>query len=246
MKTQTDRRAVLAAILGLPLAACETIDPAVIDGILGGPAGNITLSQSEAAAGIRAALEKGVTTAVQTVGRLGGFYEDDKIRIPLPNTLEDIQSALRPFGFSGLVDEIEVALNRGAERAAPPARDLFVDVIMDTSIADALGLVRGGQTAATDYLKAQTLPRLVQMFTPVISSALQDTGAYRLVDQLSEQLSGVPFAPQLTADAKNDLTERGVTGGLNGLFYYIAEQEAAIRNNPAERTSEILRRVFGG
>ena len=240
------RRTVLASLAALPVAACETLDPNVIDGIIRGTGGSgFGLSQADAAAGIRAALNKGITTAVQTVGRAGGYFNDGQIRIPLPNTLQDAQQTLRQFGLSGLLDEIEQQLNRGAEQAAPQARDLFVNVISGVTISDAINIVRGADNAATQYLADRTLPRLTDMFTPIIDQALAGTGAYKLVDNLTSQLRQVPFAPQLAADAKSDLTRKGVEGGLGGLFHYIGKQEAAIRANPAERTSEILQRVFG-
>lgn len=241
-----DRRAVLAAALGLPLAACETVDPAILDGIIGAGGGFGGLSQAEAAQGIRAALASGVVSAITQVGREGGYFQDGKIKIPLPQTLQDVQSVLAPIGFGGLLSDLELQLNRGAEKAAPFAKDLFTDVIAGVTITDAINIVRGSSNAATTYLADKTMPRLVSLFSPIMTDALQGTGALQLVDQLSSQMAAVPFAPQLGADAKSDLIDYGVRKGLEGLFVYIGEQEAAIRANPAERTSEILRRVFGG
>lgn len=241
-----DRRAVLAAALGLPLAACETLDPAVMEGIIRAGGGVGGLSQAEAAQGIRAALANGVVSAISQVGREGGYFQDGKIKIPLPQTLQDVQSVLAPIGFGGLLNDLELQLNRGAEKAAPVATDLFIDVISGVTITDAINIVRGSSNAATTYLADKTLPKLLSLFSPIMTDALQGTGALQLFDQLSSQLSSVPFAPQLGADAKSDLIDYGVRKGLDGLFVYIGEQEAAIRANPAERTSEILRRVFGG
>lgn len=240
-----DRRAVLAASLGLPLAACETLDPAIVDGILGGGGGGYGLSQADAAKGIRVALANGVVSAITQVGREGGYFQDGKIRIALPKTLQDVQSFLAPIGLSGLLDDLHLQLNRGAEKAAPIAKDLFIDVISGVSITDAINIVRGSSNAATQYLADKTMPRLVSLFAPIMSDALQNTGALTLFDQLASQTRNIPFAPQLGADAKTDLINYGVRKGLDGLFVYIGEQEAAIRSNPAERTSEILRRVFG-
>lgn len=246
MTQQIDRRLVVAALLGLPvLSACETVDANVLGDILGGVGGVSGLSQAEAAQGIRAALNNGVGSAISTVGVLGGYFNDGKIRIPLPSDLQRAQSFLNQMGAGGILNDLESALNRGAEKAAPFARDLFVDVISGVTIADAINIVRGAPNAATTYLAERTMPRLVQLFSPVMTDALQGTGALQLFDQLSGNLQNVPFAPQLGADAKRGLIDHGVRKGLDGLFYYIGEQEAAIRANPAERTSEILRRVFG-
>ncbi|MEE9346555.1 MAG: DUF4197 domain-containing protein [Robiginitomaculum sp.] len=241
-----DRRAVLAAMLGLPLTACGTLDPAIIDGILGAGGGLGALSQFEAAKGIRAALANGVVSAITQVGHQGGYFNDGKIQIPLPRDLQNIHNFLSQIGAGGLLDDLKLALNRGAERAAPHAKALFVDVISGVSISDAINIVRGSNNAATRYLAEATTPRLVSLFSPVMTDALQGTGALQLFDQMAGNMRNVPFAPQLGADAKAGLIEHGVRKGLGGLFHYIGEQEAAIRANPAERTSEILRRVFGG
>lgn len=236
----TRRRLLLGLSSAVLLSACETLDPAVIDGILG--AGG--LSEFEASQGIKAALNNGIGTAISTVGRQNGFLGDSIIRIPLPKKLADVQSTLSSFGASGLLDELEVQLNRGAEKAAPVAKDIFVNAVSQLSIQDAIGIVRGADNAATTYLQGKTADRLAQLFSPILENALGDTGALRLVDQLDSRLSGLGVSG-LGASAKSDLVSHGVDYGLSGVFHYIGEEERLIRENPAARTSEILRRVFG-
>ena len=236
----TRRRLFLGLSSAVLLSACETLDPAVIDGILG--AGG--LSEFEASQGIKAALDNGIGSAISTVGRQNGFLGDSIIRIPLPKKLADVQSTLSSFGASGLLDELEVQLNRGAERAAPVAKDIFVNAVSQLSIQDAIGIVRGADNAATTYLQEKTADRLAQLFSPILENALGDTGALRLVDQLDSRLSGLGVRG-LGASAKSDLVSHGVDYGLSGVFHYIGEEERLIRENPAARTSEILRRVFG-
>ena len=236
-----NRRLTLAGLMALPLSACETMDPAILEGILG----NSVLSQADAARGIRAALSNGVLSALGIVGRDGGFLDDGQIRIPLPKTLRDVQSVLSAVGAGGVLDQLEVQLNRGAEQAAPVAKDIFLDAVNGLSISDAINIVRGPKNAATAYLQDRTTPRLTRLFTPIMENALGGTGALRLLDQASNSLRDIPFAPSLGADARTDLISHGVSYGLNGVFHYVAVEEAAIRRNPAKRTSEILRRVFG-
>ncbi len=241
-----DRRRVLSGLgaLGLgslALGACETMDAEALGAILGSG----MLSQSEAAQGIRAALNKGVSQAVSTVGRSGGFLNDSLIHIPLPPALQDVKSALSLVGASGLLSDLEVQLNRGAEAAAPVAKDIFVDAVTGLSITDAIAIVRGADDAATTYLRDKTTPRLTSLFSPIMENALGQTGALRLFDQLSAKAANVPFAPQLGADARRGLIDHGVKYALGGVFHYIGEEERQIRENPAARTSEILRRVFG-
>ncbi len=237
---ELDRRLV---ILGLSsstlLGACESIP-----NIPGGMSG-FGLTQADAAQGIKAALNNGVGHAISIVGVLNGFWRNDLIQIPLPKTLRDVQSALRIVGADSILNELHQQLNRGAEKAAPVAKDIFVDAITSLSIADAINIVRGPDNAATSYLHDRTSARLAQLFSPIMENALGQTGALRLLDDVTGQLRGIPLAPQLGADARRDLIGHGVNYGLQGLFTYIAEEEKAIRDNPAKRTSEILRRVFG-
>lgn len=240
--TALNRRFVLLGLSGTVLTACETLDPAIIEGVLGGFGG---LTQADAALGIRAALDKGVGNAISNVGILDGFLGNSLVRIPLPKVLQDVQSYLRPLGADGLLVELQQQLNRGAEKAAPIAKDIFLGAIRDLSITDAINIVRGPDNAATEYLLERTSTKLSQLFSPIMENALNQTGALQLVDQVSSNLNNVPFGPNLGVDARNDLISHGVNYGLKGVFYYIGEEEKAIRENPAKRTSEILRRVFG-
>ncbi len=236
-----DRRIVLTGLAASVLSACETLDPALVNGILGASG---ALSQGEAAQGIRAALNNGIGQAIATTGRRDGFLADNLIRIPLPGFMQDLQNTLRPLGASGMLDELQTQLNRGAEKAVPVAKDIFVDAVSSLTINDALNIVRGPDNAATNFLQQQTTPRLTQLFSPIMDNALGQTGALQAVDRISNRLSNVPFAPQLGSDAKSNLVEHGVDYGLRGMFAYIGKEEKAIRDNPAKRTSEILRRVF--
>ena len=240
------RRKILGLMAALPaLSACETLDPAVIEGILGsGGLGTGGLSQFDASQGIKAALDNGIVQAVSTVGRQDGYLGDSLIRIPLPKKLADVQSTLSSFGASGMLDELEVQLNRGAEKAAPVAKDIFVGAVSQLSIQDAIGIVRGTEYAATEYLQAKTTDNLTTLFSPILTDSLNDTGALRLMDQLDSRLSGFGLSG-VGASAKSDLVSHGVAFGLSGMFHYIGEEERLIRENPAKRTSEILRKVFG-
>lgn len=236
-----DRRIVLLGLASTPLAACETLDPSILDGLsgLGG-----ALTAGEVALGLKAALDNGVGNALSNVGVLNGFLGNNIIRIPLPKVLQDVQSVLAPLGADGILVELGTQLNRGAEKAAPVARDIFLDAVRGLTITDAFDILRGTETAATEYLQARTTSRLGQLFSPIMESALSQTGALRLVDDVSSQLRSVPFGPSLGVDARNDLIDHGVDYGLRGVFHFIGEEEKAIRANPAKRTSDILRRVF--
>jgi hypothetical protein len=239
------RRFVIASLAVVPLSACETLDPTVLDGLIGGAGGangTAGLSGAEVALGLKAALDNGIGNALVNLGRLDGFLGDPTVRIPLPKTLRDVQSVLAPIGADGLLVELQQQLNRGAEAAVPVAKDIFVDAVRGLTIQDAFAILRGPATAATDYLQARTTDSLIQGFSPIMESALANTGALRLVDQVSQQVP-VGLVTGGT-DLRTDLVRHGVEFGLKGVFHYIGEEEAAIRANPAKRTSEILRRVF--
>lgn len=244
----TDRRTLLLGLAALPLAApltaCETFDPAILDGVLGQP-GAGGLSAFEAANGIRAALDNGVGNALANLGVLNGFFGNDIVRIPLPKVLRDVQSYLAPIGADGLLVELQTQLNRGAEKAAPAAKNIFLDAVRGLTITDAFDILRGADDSATEYLRGRTTDSLSQLFSPIMETALNGTGALKLVDDVSSQLRNVPFGPNLGNDARRDLVDHGVDYGLRGVFHFIGEEEKAIRANPAKRTSDILRRVFG-
>ena len=237
-----DRRIVLLGLASTPMAACETFDPTVLDGIIGSGS---ALTAAEVSLGLKAALDNGVGNALSNVGVLNGFLGNDTVRIPLPKVLQDVQSYLAPLGADSLLVDLQTQLNRGAEKAAPVAKDIFLGAVKGLTITDAFDILRGADTAATEYLRGRTSTQLSQLFAPIMENALNQTGALRLVDDVTSQLRSVPFAPNLGADARNDLINHGVDYGLKGVFHFIGEEEKAIRANPAKRTSEILRRVFG-
>jgi hypothetical protein len=235
-----DRRTLLVSLSALPLVACETLDPALIESVLGAGA----LSQSEAAMGIRAALDNGIGNALSNLGHVNGYFSDPTVKIPLPGVLEDVRSYLAPFGADGLLVELEQQLNRGAEKAAPAARNIFIEAVRGLTIQDAINIVRGPDTAATDYLRERTTDSLTTLFAPIMQDALADTGALRLVDDVERQVP-LGLLGGSGVDLKSDLIGHGVDYGLRGVFHFIAEEEKAIRSDPAARTSAILKRVFG-
>jgi len=200
------------------------------------------LTQANAAQGLREALSQGAVAAVTQVGKADGYWGDGLIRIPLPGTLAKVQKGLAQVGLSGALDEVHLKVNRAAEASAPVARDLFVDAITSMTLTDAVGIVKGGPTAGTQYLQQATTPRLTGLFTPTIEAALEDTGAVRALDNAISRNGLNAYVPK---EPKVYLGEYAVGKALEGLFYYVGREESAIRTDPARRTSEILRSVFG-
>jgi hypothetical protein len=240
------RRAALLGLAGLPivdagraLAQDSLFDSAkeMVGDFLGGGG----LTDSEIAAGLREALRVGSKRVVRQVGRLDGFNADPDIHIPLPGVLKDVQETLRPLGLAGMADDLELKLNRGAEAAAPEAKALFFDAISEMTLDDVREIYDGPDDAATQYFKGKMNKPLAKRMRPIVSDSLSEVGAVRTYDDMMANYKAVPFVP----DVKSDLTGYVVRKGLDGIFYYVAKEEAAIRNDPAARTTELLKKVFG-
>ncbi|WP_293612196.1 DUF4197 domain-containing protein [Ponticaulis sp.] len=206
--------------------------------------GNIAsaLSSSEIDSGLRQALTIGAQAVGEQLSVRNGYFGDDAIRIPLPGRLGELQSQMSRFGLSGPLDELQESLNHAAEDAAPQAADLVVDAVQSITIQDAVQLLNGGDTAATDYLRGRTEGDLALLVEPYMRSALESSGAFSTLDSVTSRYG----LSALSADLQEQLIASAVEEGLDGLFFYLAKEEQDIRNNPVERTTDLLRRVFGG
>lgn len=174
------------------------------------------------------------------LGKSGGFESDPAVHIPLPKTMQTAQSVLDKIGYGSLGQELETALNRGAEKALPEATNVFGDAIKAMTWQDAQGILNGPDDAATRYFQRTTTQPLKQRFAPIVESALAETGAVKSYDAFMNQYKSVPLVP----DVKADLTAHVVQKALNALFLYLGKEEAAIRNNPAARSTDLLKKVF--
>ncbi len=208
-------------------------------GGLGGTSG--ALSDQEIGDGLVEALRVGTERVVGQVGATDGYNLDPDIHIPLPGALEDVQKVLSTLGLSEMTDDLELRLNRAAEAAAPEAKELFWQAIGEMTIDDVQEIYSGPDDAATRYFQRKMTPPLSERMAPVVERSLADVGAIQSYDSVMRQYESVPFAP----DVKADLTGYVVEQAMDGLFYYVAKEEAAIRNNPAARTTELLQKVFG-
>lgn len=199
------------------------------------------LTQGDASRGIREALSLAATNATHKLAQPDGFFADPQVRIPLPGTLGQAQRGLRGFGLSGPLDDLERSINRGAEAAMPEAAGLFVDAVRSMTLGDAIQIVRGPSDAATQYLRGRTETRLNRLLKPIMADALDASGAYGLIQGVARELRMTSAARSL----RGDVTDFSCEKALDGAFHYIAQEEQAIRRDPARRTSDILRRVFG-
>jgi hypothetical protein len=198
-------------------------------------------NSTQIAAGLKEALRVGSDTVVGQLGKTDGFNTDPAIHIPLPKSFKSVQSTLKSLGKSSLLDDLELKLNRAAEQATPKAKALFLSAIEGMTLDDVMGIYNGPQDAATRYFQEKMSPQLAVEMKPIVDQALAQAGAVQAYDNVMGQYKTVPFVP----DVKADLSGYVVDQGMNGIFHYLAQEEAAIRQNPAKRTTELLKTVFG-
>lgn len=203
------------------------------------PASGLTLE--EIVGGLKDALRVGSENVVSRLGRLDGFNADSAVHIPLPKQLETVKSVLDKVGMSDLLQDLELKLNRAAEAATPKAKNIFFQAIKEMSFDDAKKIYEGPEDAATQYFKRKMSPSLAKEMQPVVDKSLGEVGAVQAYDNVMKEYKSFPFAP----DVKADLTGYVVDKGMDGIFHYMAKEEAAIRQNPAKQTTDLLKRVFG-
>ncbi|MCU7548419.1 DUF4197 domain-containing protein [Chitinophagaceae bacterium LB-8] len=199
------------------------------------------ISEEEAAQGIREALDQGVGRGIQTLNVTDGFFGNQAYKLLLPPEAQKIESTMRQLGMSPLVDKAVLQINRAAEDAVGFARPVFLDAIKAMTINDALGIIKGPKDAATQYFRLKTTDNLINAFTPVIKGSLEKFSATKYYDELITTYNRFPT----TVNKLNpDLTAYVADRAVATLFDQIAKEEANIRENPAARTTEILKKVF--
>jgi len=233
--------AISAAVMSSgPAAAQDWVDELKDAAGLGDETGD--LPESTLIDGLKEALRTGSERVVDQLGRKDGFNGDPEVRIPLPGTLRRAQSLLEEAGLGGYGEDLEIRLNRAAEKAVPEARDVFVQAIREMSVDEAREIVTGPNDAATRYFEQAMTPELRERMRPIVSDALSQVGAIEVYQRFTSQYQNLPLVPDIEAN----LADHTLDKALEGVFHYMAQEEAAIRNDPARRTTELLRKVFGG
>jgi hypothetical protein len=201
----------------------------------------IALSETEAASGIRAALERGAISAVGLLGRTDGFLGNPKVKIPLPGYLEDAAKLLKFTGQGKRVDELVVAMNRAAEAAVPKAKGMLVQAAKSISVEDALRIVKGGETSVTEFFSRKTREPLGVEFLPVVTKATEKVALAARYNAVA----GKAAKAGLLKDKDANIQQYVTTKALDGLYVMIGEEEKKIRRDPVGTGSAILRKVFG-
>lgn len=219
------------------LSSCDTLSN--LPGTISNPG---SATQDEAATGIRQALSNGIASAIANLGRENGFFGDQIYKVLLPPDAVKIESTLRNIGMGSQVDRAILQINRAAEDAVQEAKPIFVNAIKSMTITDAMNIVRGGNTAATDYFRGKTREQLIEAFRPSIESSLQKTQATKYY---ADMVNAYNKLPTTFKKLNPDLTGHVVGKTTDALFDQIQKEEVNIRQNPAARTTEILKKVFG-
>lgn len=199
------------------------------------------LSDSKVASGLKEALQVGADNAVKLTGKTNGYFGNQAIKILLPKNLRPLEKGLGAMGYQSKIDAFVLSMNRAAEAAAPSAKKIFGDAILAMSFDDARKILSGGDTAATDYFKGKTSAQLTAAFRPFVEKTMNENGVAQQYDALSGQLRSIPFMKSEDLD----INKYVVGKALDGLFYMLAGEERKIRKNPAARTTDLLKEVFG-
>ncbi|HET9976127.1 MAG TPA: DUF4197 domain-containing protein [Burkholderiaceae bacterium] len=200
------------------------------------------LSESDAASGVRATLERGAASAVSLLGRNGGFLDNPKVRIELPGFLKDAAKLLKATGQGARVDELVTAMNRAAEAAVPHAKALLVGAVKSMSVEDAVKIVRGPENSVTQFFSTKTREPLGVKFLPIVAKATEKVALAKKYDAVAGKAAGMGLVKREDANLNQYVTGRA----LDALYFMIGEEERKIRKDPVATGSAILKKVFGG
>lgn len=199
------------------------------------------LSNRDVVAGLKEALNKGATNAVGKLGKADGFFGNDRVKIPLPESLQKADRTLRKIGMGKYADELVLTMNRAAEAAVPEARILLVNAVKEMSVQDAKAILAGGDTSATEYFRGKTSQKLAAKFLPIVQQATAKVGVAQKYNQLAGNAGRLGLIDESQANLDSYIAQKA----LAGLFMMIADEEIAIRANPVEQGSKLLNKVFG-
>ena len=197
------------------------------------------LSTDEIVSGLKEALSLGAQKSTGKLSATDGFFKDAAVKILLPKQVQDIEKKMRMFGMGKVVDNAVLSMNRAAEDASKSAAPIFLSAIKQMTVTDALNILRGTDTAATHYLKRTTTPELTSAFKPIIEESLKKVDATKYWKDVFTAYNRFSSTP-VNTDINSYVTEKA----LDGIFHYVAAEEINIRQNPAERVTDILKKVF--
>jgi hypothetical protein len=199
------------------------------------------LSNKDAVGGLKAALTQAADTAVAELGAKNGFFDNAKVKIPLPDTLKKAEKAMRMFGMGAEADELVLRMNRAAEAAVPEAKILLTDAVKNMSVEDAKNILTGGDDAATQYFRKTTSGPMAQKFLPIVKKATEDVQLAQQYNQFAEVGARFGVVKKDQASLEQYVTQKA----LDGVYTMMAEEEKAIRKDPMGQASSLIKKVFG-
>ena len=211
----------------------------ILKGISGGGKGET--DEGTIVSGLKEALSIGTENAIKNVSQVDGYFNNQIIKILMPEKIQNVADVLGKVGYQKQVDDFVLSMNKAAEKAAPKATGFFVDAIKEMSFEDAGNILNGGDTAATDYFKAKTSSKIYDAFKPVISSSMDQVGVTRSYKDMIGNYESIPFVKKESLDLDHYVTNKA----LEGLFYMVGQEEMKIRTDPAARVTDLLKSVFG-
>jgi DNA-binding Lrp family transcriptional regulator len=229
----------VAILTILLLGSCTSTQVQNTLGVLSNGSG---ITAAEAGNRLKEALSKGLVTGIGILSKENGFYGNDLVRIPWPDEAKFVMDAMLKIGMKKQVDNVNLALNRAAERASAEALDVFLQTVRQMTIQDAMGILLGGDGAATNYLRRTTTPILTEKFRPIVESSLMATNATKLWSDAIDAYNKIPL---VNKKVETDLTSFVTQKALEGVYLTVQDEENKIRNNISERTSPLLQKVFG-
>ncbi len=198
-------------------------------------------STSKIDLGLKEALKVGIKKTIKSLGKNNGYFANQKVKILLPEDIRKTETVLRDIGLGPKLDEFTLRMNRAAEKAAPLATDIFLTAITEISFDDAAKILKGGNTAATDYLKTKTYAKLLDLFQPTVRKAMNDYKVTKKFEAINDKVQSVPYVNKLP---NIDMNKYVSSKALDGLFYMLGQEEANIRTNPKARVTALLKDVF--
>jgi hypothetical protein len=204
--------------------------------------GNPNITSAQASGGLKDALSQGISTAVSSTGRPGGYFENAAIKILMPPKLKPVESALRAAGQGQRVDAFIKSMNAAAEEAAPEAKAILLEALKQMSFSDAKGIVTGGKTAGTDYFKRTTTEQIQAAFRPIVERAMAQTGVNEQFTALMSKAPSLPFGGKTPS---LDINQYVLDKSTDGLFVVMGQEETRIRTDPAAQVTPLLKTVFG-
>ncbi|HXB30208.1 MAG TPA: DUF4197 domain-containing protein [Puia sp.] len=201
-----------------------------------------SLSSDDIVAGLKQALSLGAQKSADRLSVVNGFLDDKAVEILMPPQAQKVEKTLRNMGMGKLVDDAIASMNHAAEDASKSAAPIFINAVKNMTVTDGVNILKGSDTAATAYLRKSATPQLTKAYTPVIDSALQKTDATKYWKDVFDTYNKIPLVSKVNPDLSSYVTQKA----MDGIFYYVAQEEIKIRKDPAAQVTDLLKKVFGG